>query len=89
MKGFVPEHIFSATYTRPSPAQQVNNFISIEKNLICYCSVKRYLKIDRQLARHFVYYVECLSSPPPFSSQIITPFLNSMISTNQGKGLEF
>ena len=25
--------------------------------------IKRYFKIDQ---RHFVYYVECLSSPPPF-----------------------
>ena len=39
--------------------------------------------IDQHLARHFVYDVECLSSPPPFlCSQIITIFLNSMISIN-------
>ena len=31
---------------------------------------------------------ECLSNPPPFlCSQIITPFLNSMISTNHEIGL--
>jgi hypothetical protein len=37
-----------------------------------------------------VYYVECLSSPPPFlCSLIITPFSNSMISTNQEKVFKF
>ena len=36
----------------------------------------RYSKIDQHLARHFLYYVERISSPPPFlCSQIITPFL--------------
>ena len=46
--------------------------------------LKRYFKIDQHLARHFLYYIERLSSPPYFlCSQIITPFLNSMISTNQ------
>ena len=51
---------------------------------------KRYLKIDQHLTWYFVYYVECLSSPPPFlCSQIITPFLNSMICTDhQEKGME-
>ena len=29
-------------------------------------SGKRYFKIDQHLARHFVYYVESLSSPSPF-----------------------
>ena len=52
--------------------------------------MKRYLKIDQHLAWYFVYYVECLSSPPPFlRSQIITLFLNSMISNYQEKGLNF
>ena len=52
--------------------------------------VKRCFKIDQQLARHFVYYGACLSSPPLFlCSQIITPFLYSMISPNQETGLEF
>ena len=51
---------------------------------------KGYFKIDQPLARHFVYYAQCLSSPPPFlCSLIITHFLNSMIFTNQEKGLEF
>ena len=51
---------------------------------------KRYFKIDQHLARHFVYYVECLSSPSPFlSNQMITLFCDSMISTNQEKKLEF
>ena len=63
-------------------------------HLFYYCPFfainKRYFKIDQYLGRHFVYHVECLSSPPPFlCSQIITPFLNSMISTNQEKVLEF
>ena len=52
-------------------------------------STKRYFKIDLHLARHFVYYVECFSSPPPFQcNKIITSFLNSIIYTNQEKGLE-
>ena len=51
--------------------------------------IKDILK-DQYFARHFVYYVECLSSPPSFlCSQIITPFLHSMISTNQKRGLNF
>ena len=51
---------------------------------------KRYLKVDQHLARHFVYFGECLSNPPLFlSSQIITPFLNSMIYTNHEKGFSF
>ena len=46
--------------------------------------------IDQHLARHFVNYVACLSSPPHFlCSQIITPFIYSMISTNQKTGLYF
>ena len=51
------------------------------------CFVKRYSKIDQQLARYFVYFVECLLNPPPFlCSQIIIPFISSMISTNHEKG---
>ena len=50
------------------------------------CPQKIYFKIDQHLARHFVYYVEYLSSHPPFlCSQIIPFFLNSMICTNQKK----
>ena len=49
--------------------------------------VKRYSKIDQYLARHFKYN---LSSPTPFlHSHIITPFSNSIISTNKEKGLYF
>ena len=49
---------------------------------------KRYSKIDQHSARHFKYNVACLSSPSPFlSSQIITPFSNSMIFTYQETGL--
>ena len=37
---------------------------------------KIFFIIDHHLARHFLYYVECLSSPLPIlCSQIITPFL--------------
>ena len=44
---------------------------------------EKYSKIDQHLARHFKYNVAYLSSPPPFLyRQIITPFSNSMISTN-------
>ena len=51
---------------------------------------KRYSKIDQHLARHLKYNGACLSSPPPFlSSQIITLFSISMISTNQETGLQF
>ena len=51
---------------------------------------KIYFKIYHHLTQHFVYYVQCLSRPPPFLCiQIITIFLNSIISTNQEKGLEF
>ena len=56
----------------------------------CNLSYKRYFRIDQHLAWHFVHYVECLSSPTLFlCGQIITPFLNSMISSNQEKGLAF
>ena len=50
---------------------------------------KRYFKIDQHLARHFVFYGECLSNGGFLCSQNVTPFLNSMISTNNEKGLEF
>ena len=54
-----------------------------------YGILKRYLRIDQHLARYFVYYVEYLSSLPPFlCSQIITPLPNSMVSINQ-EGVEF
>ena len=37
-----------------------------------------------------MYYGECVSNTPPLlCSQIITPFLISMISTNYEKGLEY
>ena len=51
---------------------------------------KRYFKIDQHLVRHFVNYVECLSSTPSFlCSQIIIPFLNSRIPANHNKGFGF
>ena len=46
-----------------------------------------YFKKYQNFAQHFMSYLECLSSCLPFlCSGIITPFLNSMISTNQKKG---
>ena len=56
----------------------------------CECNwlKKRYFKKDQHLAQLFKYYVECLSSSHPFPcSQIIIPFLNLIISTNQQKVL--
>ena len=59
----------------------------IQFTFLPHCLEKIYLKIDE----HFVYNVECLSSPLSLflCSEMITPFLNSMISTNQEKELEF
>ena len=49
---------------------------------------KRYSKIEKDIAQHFKYNGACLSSTPPFlCRQIIVPFSNSMISTNQETGL--
>ena len=49
---------------------------------------KRYSKIDQYLARHIRYNGGCLSSPSPIlCSETITPFSNSMISTNLETGL--
>ena len=66
--------------------------LATEINQICIKNiyVKKYSKIYQHLAWHLEYYGACLPSPPPFlCSQIITPFLNSMISTNQETVLEF
>ena len=50
----------------------------------CLNLKKKYSKLDQHLARHFKYNSGCLSIPPPFlCSQVITPFSNSMISTNK------
>ena len=68
------------------------SWVSIDKtNIIEIRIMKRYFKIDQHLARHFDYYIECLSRPPPpfLYSHIITPFINSMISNNQEKRLDF
>ena len=55
---------------------------------LLYAVHKRYSKIDKHLAWHFRYNGACLSSPPLFlCSQIVAPFSNSMILTNQGTGL--
>ena len=46
--------------------------------------------IEKQIPRQFVQYIECLSIDPPFyATQIINPFLNSRISTNNDKGQGF
>ena len=50
---------------------------------------KRYFMIDEHLTRHFVYYVECLWSPPPFLWSMSTTLFNSMVSTNQGSNFSF
>ena len=51
---------------------------------------KKYFIIDQQIARNFVQYSECLSNLlPNYETQIINPFLNSMISANHDKGQEF
>ena len=45
---------------------------------------------DKQIARHFLHYSECLSKPLPFfKTQIGKPFLNFMISAKHDKGLRF
>ena len=55
-----------------------------------YCVSRGCFKIDKHLARYFVYYGKFLSNPPSFlCSQIITSILNSIISTNHDKGFEF
>ena len=52
--------------------------------------VKRYLKIDQQIAQHFVHYNECLSILIPFyAAQSTISFLNSRISANHDKRLGF
>jgi hypothetical protein len=54
----------------------------------CGHTHKRYFKIEQHLARHFVYYVERLSSLPPFLYiQIIIPFRISTISTKPRVGI--
>ena len=51
---------------------------------------KRYFKIDQHSARHFVYFVECLSSPPLFlCSPIITLFLIQLPPPLREKGWNF
>ena len=58
--------------------------------LLVIHNYKRYFKIDLHLARYFMFYGACLSSPLLFlCSQKYNPFVNSMISTNQEIGLEF
>ena len=50
---------------------------------------KRYFEIDQHLARHCLYYDECINPTPFLCSQLITPFLDSIITTNQEIELEF
>ena len=47
---------------------------------------QRYFKIDQHLALYFEYYGACLSTHPSFLCSLmimITPFFDSMISTDQ------
>ena len=51
---------------------------------------KRCFMIERQIARHFVHYSECLSNPLPFyATQILNPFLNLIILAKHDKGLGY
>ena len=51
-----------------------------------YCYMKRYFKIDQQLAQHLEYYGACLSS---LCSQIITTIFNSISPTIRKQGWNF
>ena len=55
------------------------------------CSPKTDFKIDQQIVRHFVYYSKCLLISPSIlcDIQLIYPFLNSMIASNDEKELVF
>ena len=60
--------------------------------VMCKCIVngctKRCFIIDQQIARYYV--SECHYHPLPiYATQLINPFITSMISTNYDKGLEF
>jgi hypothetical protein len=60
------------------------------KILLQLCIKKRDVKLVQHLRVFFVYYGECLATPLPFiDRQMINPFINSMISTNHEKGLEW
>jgi hypothetical protein len=53
---------------------------------------KKDLIIAKQILRHFVQYIECLSTPSPlpfYATQIINLFVNSRISANRDKGEGF
>ena len=64
---------------------KVKNGESLDIYIKYILFIKDLSEIDQHLALNFVYYVECLSSPPPFlCSLIIIPFLNLMISTKSG-----
>ena len=74
----------------PQAIKYIQDLDNYNENFYMGFLKNRYSKINKHLARHFVYYCECLSIPSPFlCSQIINHFLNSMISTNHEKGLEF
>ena len=46
--------------------------------------------MEKQIARNFVQYSECILNPPTFyATKIIHPFPNSSISTNHDKGEGF
>ena len=70
---------------------KIMNF-NYQRNLISIKNLRQNIFQNRSTfsAAFCVDNVEYLSSPPPFlCSQIITPFLNSMIFTNQEEGLDF
>ena len=64
------------------------NLTQIKLQITLY---KRYVMIDQQIAWHFVHYSECLSNSLShiYATQIINPFLNSRISTNEDKWVGF
>ena len=52
--------------------------------------LKRYFTIDQRIARHFVASLNVFNNPLPFyATQIIGPFLTSMILANHDKGFGF
>ena len=64
--------------------------MGIFRNSKIYWTKKNDFKIEKQVLRHCVQYSECLSIPLPYyATQIISPFLISMISANHDKGKGF
>ena len=66
--------------------------IGVKCAYLRFLMYKRYFIIDKQIARHFVQYTECLYAtlPIPFYvTQFLDPFLNLRILTNHDKGKGF